>query len=291
MFTLVVMAAGIGRRFGGDKQLVEVGPGGETFLDYAVSSAVAAGASKVVLVVRSEIEPALRSHIDSRHDALHRADVAFAYVRQDQHGPARAKPWGTAQAVLVAAPEVPGPFVVCNADDYYGPSAIPALASAAADLDDGEASLCGYRLGRTLSATGSVSRGVCRLSGDRHDRLDSIVEHHGVARRADGTITATDPAAELSEDTVVSMNLWAFPRAAFDWIGDGFERFLADRGGDPDAECLLPTVVADRMARGALSVRVVSTNEAWIGVTNPDDLEAARAALSGRPVPDPEGAA
>ena len=288
MFTLVVMAAGVGRRFGGDKQLVEVGPDGESFLDYAVSSAVAAGASKVVIVVRSEIESALRSHVDSRHDALQRAGVAFSYVRQDQHGPPRAKPWGTAHAVLVAEAEVSGPFVVCNADDYYGPAAMSALASAAVNLNDGEACLCGYRLGRTLSATGSVSRGVCRVSGDL---LESIVEHHGVARHADGTITAVEPTAQLSDETIVSMNLWAFPRAALDWIGDSFERFLADRGGDADAECLLPTVVADRMALGALSVRMVSTTEAWIGVTNPDDLEAARAALAGHRAADPEGAA
>ena len=287
MFTLVVMAAGVGRRFGGDKQLVEVGPDGESFLDYAVSSAAGAGASKVVLVVRSEIESALRSHVDSRHAALQRAGVSFSYVRQDRHGPPRAKPWGTAHAVLVAEAEVPGPFVVCNADDYYGPAAMSALAAAAADLHDGEACLCGYRLGRTLSATGSVSRGVCRVSGDR---LGGIVEHHGVTRRPDGTITATDPDAELSEETTVSMNLWAFPRAAFDWIDGSFERFLAEHRDDPDSECLLPTVVADRMARGALSVRMVSTTEAWIGVTNPDDLEEARAALARRRPAGPEGA-
>ena len=283
MFTLVVMAAGVGRRFGGDKQLVAVGPDGEAFLDYAIWAAAAAGASKVVLVVRSEIEPALRDHVDARHGALRRAGIEFAYVRQDEHGPPgvepRVKPWGTAHAVLVAAPEIPGPFLVCNADDYYGPSAMSALASAAADLGDGEACLCGYGLARTLSATGSVSRGVCRVSGDR---LVGIVEHHGVARRDDGTITATEPAAELSDETIVSMNLWAFPRAALDWIGDSFERFLADHSEDANEECLLPTVVADRMAEGALSVRMASTTEAWIGVTNPDDLATARAALAGR---------
>ena len=287
MFSLVVMAAGIGRRFGGDKQLEAVGPDGEAFLDYAIVGAARAGASRVVLVVRSEIEPALRDHVDARHRGLRRAGVEFAYVRQDEHGPSgvkpRVKPWGTAHAVLTAAPEIPGPFLVCNADDYYGPAAMSALASAAVDLGDGEACLCGYRLGRTLSATGSVSRGVCRVSGDR---LDSIVEHHGVTRRADGAITATEPTAELGEETIVSMNLWAFPRAAFDWIGDSFERFLANYGGDADAECLLPAVVAERMAEAGLSVKVVSTTEPWMGVTNPDDLEVARTALAGRPAAD-----
>ena len=288
MFTLVVMAAGIGRRFGGDKQLVEVGPGGEAFLDYAIAAAAGAGASKVVLVVRSGIEAALRGHVDSRHRSLQAAGIDFAYVRQDEHGPPRAKPWGTAQAVLVAAGEVSGPFVVCNADDYYGPAALRALAAAAAELDDDEACLCGYSLGRTLSATGAVSRGVCQVSGER---LVRIVEHHGVARRSDGTIAAAEPAAELSDDTIVSMNLWAFPPVAMDWIGDSFERFLADHLDDPDSECLLPTVVAERMERRALSVRVVSTTEPWIGVTNPDDLESARAALAGAPAADPEDAA
>ena len=284
MFTLVVMAAGIGRRFGGDKQLVEVGPNGETFLDYAIDSAVRAGASKVVLVVRSGIEVAVRAHVDSRHRSLLRAGIEFAYVCQDEHGPARAKPWGTAHAVLVTAGEVPGPFVVCNADDYYGPAALRTLASATAQLGDDEACLCGYGLGRTLSATGAVSRGVCEVSGDR---LVGIVEHHGVVRRADGTIAAAEPAAELSDETIVSMNLWAFPKAALDWIGDSFERFLADHREDGDSECLLPTIVAERMAERALSVRVVSTAEPWIGVTNPDDLEAAQAALAAQTRADP----
>ena len=277
MFTLVVMAAGIGRRFGGDKQLVEVGPDGETFLDYAIDAAVRAGASKVVFVVRSGIESTLQAHVAARHrDSLGRG-IEFVYVRQDEHGPPRAKPWGTAHAVLVAEAEVPGPFVVCNADDYYGPLALRALASAAADLDDDEACLCGYGLGRTLSATGTVSRGVCQVSDGL---LVGIVEHHGIARRPDGTISSTEPPAALDEQTVVSMNLWAFPRAAFGWIGDSFERFLAAHRDDADAECLLPTAVSERMARGELSVRVVTTEESWIGVTNPDDLAAARAALA-----------
>ena len=277
MFTLLVMAAGVGRRFGGDKQLAAVGPDGEAFLDYAIAEAVEAGASKVVLVVRAEIEFAVRSHVEARHGASQRTGIEFAYVRQDEHGPPRAKPWGTAHAVLVAADDVPGPFVVCNADDYYGPTALSALAAAAGELTDGEACLCIHRLGRTLSRTGAVSRGVCEVSGGR---LVGIVEHHGVARRADGAIASAVPAVELADDDPVSLNLWAFPRAAFGWIGDGFDRFLADHRADADAECLLPTVVAERMARGSLSVRVVPTDESWIGVTNPEDLPVARTALA-----------
>ena len=277
--TLVVMAAGVGRRFGGDKQLVAVGPNGETFLDYAITGAVAAGASKVVLVVRSEIEDTLRAHIDSRHQALQSAGIEFAYVRQDEHGPPRTKPWGTAHAVLVAADEVFGPFVVCNADDYYGSAAMSAVAEAARSLGDDEACLCGYRLARTLPEAGEVTRGVCRVSDGR---LVGIVEHRGVRRRADGTISAAEPAAELDGETFVSTNLWAFPRVAFGWLSDSFDQFLAAHRDDADAECLLPSAVDDRMRAGALSVRVVPTDETWIGVTNPDDLATARAALADR---------
>lgn len=279
MFTLVVMAAGVGRRFGGDKQLVSVGPHGETFLDYAVAAAAAAGAAKVVLVVRAEIEAAVRSHVSDRPSGLIDAGVEFAYVRQDGHGPARAKPWGTAHAVLVAADEVAGPFVVCNADDYYGASTMAAIGSAAARLQPDEALLSVHRLGRTLSDTGAVSRGVCHLSGDR---LVAIVEHHGVARRPDGTVAATEPPTELGEDDFVSMNLWAFSPAAFEWIEASFERFLAENRDDAGAECLLPAVVGDRLEQGLLSVGVVPTDEAWIGVTNADDLAAARSALAER---------
>ena len=278
------MAAGVGRRFGGDKQLVAVGPHGETFLDYSIVDAVAAGASRVVLIVRSEIESVLRTHVQQRHRERQDQGVEFDFVCQDTHGPRRAKPWGTAHAVLCAAPVVDGPFVVCNADDHYGTSSFETLASGSETLRDDEARLCGYRLGLTLPAAGAVSRGVCEVSGER---LVSIVEHHGVARRGEAEIISTDPASTLDTDTIVSMNLWSFPRAAFEWIGHSFDRFVVEHGENEDVECLLPNAVAEQMARGHLDVRVVTTDEAWIGVTNPEDLQTARAALSGRRVYEP----
>ena len=282
MFTLVVMAAGIGRRFGGDKQLAAVGPHGEAFLDYAIVDAADAGASRVVIVVRSEIEDDVRRHVDARHGARRRAGIEFAYVSQDRHGASRAKPWGTAHAVLSAAPAVPAEpdtFMVCNSDDYYGVTAFSTLASACTSLSDESAGLCGYRLGLTLPRQGSVNRGVCEVRAD--GSLDGIVEHLGVARQPDGTIRSHSPQAVLAEDTIVSMNLWAFPHAAFGWIGQSFERFLA-RDPSPDTECLLPSAVAEQMAAGKLSVDVAPTDEEWIGVTNRDDLEAARATLARR---------
>ena len=266
--SLVVMAAGLGSRFGGTKQLAEVGPDGEAFLDFAVTDALAAGITRVVLIVRTEIEADVRRHVEARHPDL---DVTF--VRQDQHGPARAKPWGTGHAVLAAAPAVEGGFLVCNADDYYGHSTYRALAAAAASMPDDRALLAGFRLDQTLPARGEVSRGVCTVVDGE---LAALVETHGIGRRSDGTISAADPPGELAPDTVVSMNFWAFPHAVFARLADGFERFLAAHGDDPGAEYLLPDVVDELMDTGALRVGVVDTEEPWGGVTNPDDLEVAR---------------
>ena len=267
MFTLVVMAAGLGSRFGGTKQLAQVGPNGEAFLDFAIADARATGANRVVLIVRSDIEADVRRHFEQRGG--HPVGLDVAYVRQDEHGPPRSKPWGTAHAVLSAAEAVTGPFVVCNADDYYGPTAYAALAHAIKGMADNEAWLCGYRLNHTLPAEGTVTRGVCQVDGDR---LVGIVEQEGISR-ADN---------QLPEDTIVSMNLWAFSPAFFNALHDGYDRFLTENRDSPSVEYLLPHAVAAEMERGALTVQVVTTEETWIGVTNPNDLEIARTALAHR---------
>ena len=267
MFTLVVMAAGLGSRFGGTKQLAQVGPNGEAFLDFAIADARAAGASRVVLIVRSDIEADVQRHFETRGGLSD--DLDLAYVHQDEHGPSRPKPWGTAHAVLSAAEAVSGPFMVCNADDYYGPTAYTALAQAMKTMAESEAWLCGYHLDQTLPAEGTVTRGVCQVDGNR---LVGIVEQEGISR-ADH---------QLPEDTLVSMNLWAFTPNLLDVLQEGFDRFLDQHGDSPSAEYLLPTAVASEMEKGALTVRVVTTGETWIGVTNPDDLEIARTALRSR---------
>ena len=267
MFTLVVMAAGLGSRFGGTKQLAQVGPNGEAFLDFAIADSRAAGANRVVLIVRSDIEADVQQHFETRGGLPDDLDVA--YVRQDKHGPTRPKPWGTAHAVLSAADAVTGPFAVCNADDYYGPTAYAALARAMQNMADDEALLCGYRLDHTLPAEGTVTRGVCQVDGDR---LVGIVEQEGISR--------TDN--HFPQDTLVSMNLWAFSTKFLDALRAGFTRFLEDYGNSASAEYLLPAAVAEEMGKGALSVRVVTTQETWVGVTNPDDLEDARTALESR---------
>ena len=270
--TLVVMAAGLGSRFGGTKQLVAVGPDREAFLDYAISDAAAAGVTRTVIVVRSEIEADVRRHVETRHG--HR-DVA--YVRQDEHGPVRSKPWGTAHAVLTAAAEVAGPFIVCNADDYYGSTSYAALAECAAELGEHEAALAGFMLGQTLPATGTVSRGICTV---RDGRLVSVVEHHGIGRTEQGDIVASDPPAELEEESIASMNLWAFPRRIFDRLERDFDAFVSESADDEGAEFLLPSVVTAMMDDGELAVSVVPTAEAWVGITHPGDVDTARARIT-----------
>ena len=264
---MVVMAAGLGSRFGGTKQLAQVGPNGEAFLDFAIADARAAGANRLVLIVRSEIETDVRRHFETRGGLP--ADLEVSYVCQDKHGPPRPKPWGTAHAVLSAADAIAGPFMVCNADDYYGPTAYAALAQAIDGMTEHEAWLCGYRLDRTLPTEGTVTRGVCQIDCDQ---LVGIVEQEGISR--------TDN--PFPEDTLVSMNLWAFSPKFLDALQHGFSRFLEEHRNNSSAEFLLPTAVATEMASGALSVRVVTTDETWIGVTNPADLEIARYALQAR---------
>ena len=268
MVSLVVMAAGLGSRFGGTKQLAVVGGDREAFVDFAIRDALDAGVGKVVLIVRSDIKDDVRRHLGDRY-----GDLEISYVCQDEHGPSRAKPWGTAHAVLTAAPEVHGPFVVCNADDYYGRSTYESVVARASGLDAGHALLAGFRLELTLPEIGEVSRGICTVEGDR---LASLVETHGIGRQQDGSISAVEPPGLLARDAAVSMNFWAFPEQIFDHLEAGFATFMRQYSNDEKAEYLLPSVVDELMSASELAVEVIPTSEAWVGVTNPGDLEIAR---------------
>lgn len=269
--TVVILAAGLGSRYRGTKQLEPVGPGGETLFDYTLADAVDAGADRVVMVVRAEIEDAVRHHVEATGP-----EVDVVYTRQDEWGPARPKPWGTAHALLAAAEAIRGPFLVANADDYYGRSSVAALVEQGAGLPADRALLAGFRLDRTLPEAGAVSRAICRVAGDE---LVSVTETHGIAR-TDGTIRAEEPPGPLDGGAVTSMNLWAFPHAVLTEVEAGFEAFLRDHGHDPSAEYLLPQLVQDLMAAGSLTVGVVPTDEAWTGITNPDDLAVTRARMA-----------
>ncbi len=269
--TLVVMAAGLGSRFGGTKQLAEVGPHGEAFLDFAIDDAVTAGVSRVVLIIRTDIEADVRAHLSRRE-----RDVPIDFVRQDELGPLRAKPWGTAHAILSVAPLVNGPFIVVNADDYYGESSFRKLADAMHDMPNDRIYLMAFELGRTLPATGTVSRGVCATD---EGRLVELVETHLIGGAADG-ITVDGEVSALRSETPVSMNMFGMPASFLDELPARWSAWFDEHGNGDKTEFLLPTVIAELMSEGRFHVQVVTTDEDWIGVTNPADLAVARQILA-----------
>jgi MobA-like NTP transferase domain len=269
---IVIMAAGLGSRFGGNKQLVDVGPNGEVFFDFAIEDAIAAGVDRVVLIVRREFADVVEQHVRAMH-----GDIDLHLVCQDEAvAPPRKKPWGTAHAILTAEDAVDRPFIVVNADDYYGVESYRMLADALLAADDRTTVLAAFELGRTLPVQGTVSRGVCAVDGDE---LTELVETHGIGRNADGVIVSVDPPGVLTDRTPVSMNMWGFPVSLFGHLRRMWAAFLAEHGDTEKTEFLLPTAVAELLAEGAISVRVISTASDWIGVTNPDDLDPARETL------------
>ncbi|WP_425398608.1 sugar phosphate nucleotidyltransferase [Aeoliella sp.] len=284
--TLVIMAAGAARRYGGLKQLAPVGPGGQAIMEYSIHDAVRVGFSKVVLVVRREFESTFREAFVDR--ARSKVDIAFAFQEPEAFVPAgvelpeRQKPWGTAHAVLCAKPEVAGPVAVINADDFYGPSALAAIGEFLGSLapdDDSSAAMVGYSLSNTLSDHGTVNRGVCEVSDD--GQLVSVVERFEIARNADAA-QYQDPDAgtqPLALDTVVSMNLFGYPASMLEMLEQRFGDFLASVP-DASTEYELPTVTKQLMADGKLTVRVLPTDEKWCGMTYQDDLPIAQARLA-----------
>lgn len=274
---LLVMAAGMGSRYGGLKQIDPVGPGGETLLDYSVFDARRAGFTRVVFVIRRDIEAAFRQAVGRRYEG--EIDVAYAF--QSLHDlppghhlpPQRVKPWGTAQAVLAAASVIDSPFAAANADDFYGPHSFEALSSfldASAGAGDLYA-VVGFRLGVTLSEHGAVARAVCEAEAD--GTLRHIVEVLGL-EKDDGGARAPDGKGgfrHYSADTPVSLNLWGLHPSAFAKLREGFSRFLTARGHDLRAEFFLPDALGELIARGEALVRLLSTPDPWFGMTHRAD--------------------
>lgn len=271
--TLVMLAAGLGSRFGGNKQLAEVGPHGATLMDYSIYDAYRAGCTRVVFVIREELEREFRRSILPRY-AGH-LETAVVHQRLDALPEGhtvpvgRTKPWGTAQAVLAAEPAVPGPFIVANADDRYGAAAFAAATRFLASAKEGEAALIAYALRDTLSEHGSVNRGVCQLAPD--GSLTKIDEVREIRAAADGRLVGQGSSGEvtLSPETPVSMNLWAFGRGIFTTLDTGFRRFLASTDGT--GEYYIPTAVAAAIQDGRLVVRTLPARSSWCGLTYPAD--------------------
>lgn len=286
---LVVMAAGAGSRFGGLKQLVAVGPRGETLTDYAVYDAWRAGVRRAVFVVRREMECEFHEVLGRKYEK--RLEVVYANQELDDvpRGfavPAgREKPWGTGQALLSAKGKVNGPFIAINADDWYGADGFLKLAaflSGPASPGPARFALVVFRLGRTLTGHGTVARGVCTVSPG--GALLGVAEHTDL--RADaGRIVGRGPGGTLCRftgDEPVSLNLWGFTPAVFDDLESGFARFLAERGSDPKAEFYLPAAVDAALRARRVEVSVLPTDEEWFGVTYREDLPRVRAAVDER---------
>ena len=259
---LVIMAAGMGSRYGGLKQAAPIGPNGEMIIDFSVSDAVRAGFNRAVIIIRRDIEQDFRAACGRRIEKL--TDVEYVYQEKEGMPEGRTKPWGTGHAILCTKDVVKGAFAVINADDYYGQSVYKTMYNHLSTSD--EMCMAGYKLGNTLSENGTVSRGVCSAE---NGYLSSIEE-----------ITAIDKSTSLSMDTIVSMNMWGLNSDIFPFMEKEFEKFLEEHGTELKSEFFLPSVINNRMNFEGKKVRVLETPEQWYGVTYPEDTEHVKKAIA-----------
>ncbi len=276
--SLVIMAAGIGSRFGGGiKQLTPVGPGGEIIIDYSIHDALEAGFDKIVFIIRKDLEKDFKEIIGNRIEKICKVEYVFQELDMLPEGfkkPAdRTKPWGTGQAVLCCRDVVKEPFAVINADDYYGKEAFAKVYQYLSSHGDtkGEYCMAGFILDNTLSDNGTVTRGVCSV--DDRENLVRIDETKGIMRNEDGVIR-DEAGNSIPDGTHVSMNMWGLTPEFIDILDQGFRRFL--EGLDQDdlkSEYLLPTIIGDLLKEKAASVKVLETADKWFGVTYQEDKQ------------------
>lgn len=275
--TLIVLAAGMGSRYGGIKQIDAVGPDGEAILDYSVYDALRADFGRVVFVIRKDIETEFRRMVGSRFESF--VDVSYVFQELDdvpgtfKPTQDRKKPWGTAHAVWVCRNVVAEPFAVINADDFYGSGSYRTLSRAlsAETPDSIHYAMVGFVLRKTLSPNGSVSRAICEV--DDHHTLTRIVEHKKLFPRGEAAVSVRPDGTEdvLTGDELVSMNMFGFTPSAFDFIEAGFTEFLDRAGNDPTSEYYIPDVVDTLIRTGSASMSVLRSEEQWFGVTYRED--------------------
>jgi dTDP-glucose pyrophosphorylase len=277
--TLLILAAGMGSRYGGLKQLDPMGPHGETVLDYSVFDAKRAGFGKVVFVIRRDFEEEFKTKVGSRFDGHIAVDYAFQALDDLPAGftvpEGRVKPWGTTHAVLAAEKMIHEPFAMINADDFYGADAFAKLAAdlrkpRAANAPVKSYSMVGFQLRNTLSENGSVARGVCTSKGGK---LATVTEMTKIVKTATGARNEEDAAKpiELTGGELVSMNFWGFTPEVFTQLREAFLDFLNESGREAKSECYVPKVVDQLIKAGKAEVEVLETTSSWFGVTYPED--------------------
>lgn len=264
---LLVMAAGMGSRFGGLKQIEPIGPNGEIILDFSIHDAAKAGFNKAVFIIKKEIEKEFREVVGKRIEKMIDVDYAFQEISKIPDGykapEGRTKPWGTAHAVLCARDAISSPFAVINSDDFYGPSSYKIIHDELIKNDG--MCMVGYMLGNTITDNGTVSRGVCDVE---NGYLKSVTEH-----------TALDKNSGIPLDSIVSMNMWGLDPDVFAYIETEFRSFLDAHINEPKSESFLPSVISKRITDENKPVRVLRTTEKWYGVTYREDTDSVKAAM------------
>ena len=278
--TLFLLAAGMGSRYGGLKQLDGLGPNGETIMDYSIYDAIKAGFAKLVFVIRKDFEQDFREKIISKYEGHIPCELVFQSIDALPEGftcpEGRVKPWGTNHAVLMGASVINEPFAVINCDDFYGSDSYRSMAQFLSSLPEGSKNryaMVGFRVGNTLSESGTVSRGICGT--DENRMLTSVVERTKI-QRMDGEVKYIDDNGEWTatpENTPVSMNFWGFTPDYFGYSADLFVQFLSDPQNMENlkSEFFIPFVVDKLIAEGTATVEVLDTTSKWFGVTYPED--------------------
>ncbi len=274
--TLLILAAGLGSRYGGVKQMDKIGPSGESIIDYSIFDAIRAGFGKVVFVLNPAIEKDFRDIYEPRLKNKIKTEFVLQEITNIPEGidfnPQRVKPWGTGHAVMMAKEVIHEPFAVINADDFYGSDAYQVLARFLKEQanSQNQYAMVGYLLKNTLSDFGSVSRGVC--SSDQNSFLTDVVERPGIIKKEDKIFYSNDnQEVEIDENAIVSMNFWGFTPTFFEQLDRDFRKFIAENANKLKAEFFIPLVVNNLIKSNEASVKVLTSTAQWFGVTYRED--------------------
>ena len=277
--TLLILAAGMGSRYGGLKQIDGIGPNNEPIIEYSIYDAIKAGFGKIVFVIREEFDSAFREIFDAFNNRI-KIEYVYQPVNFKVEGlnlVERTKPWGTSHAVLVAKDVINEPFAVINADDYYGANSFKIMADFLSnECSPTNMSMLGYILENTLSENGTVNRGVCEV--DSKNNLIEVNEREKLARqgeRVEYNIGSNEPSGEVDPKSYVSMNYWGFHPSIFKDIEEGLHNFMKENSNSPTAEYYIPNIVSDKIKTGKITFAVIPTNDSWFGVTYKEDKEMA----------------